>query len=454
MTQAVPRPADSVLRKIAGNGGWWLAERLGMLGLTLLTSVVVVRSLGPAGYGELSYVLALVGLLAPVVQFGVSGLVARGLLERPDDEAAVLRAALAMRFAGAATALAIGLAWWFFFEPRPGDRWIVLVLLAAQAATSFQVVESWFQVHFRASALVPWRTSVIVAAALLKMGVALATGDARPVAMVFALEYVALGLASLLALRRAGGPLMGAGDPSGWLRWFAVRSPWLLASGVAEVIYLRIDIVLLERLRGVEEAGTYAVAARLSEVWYMVPVALMGAIFPVLWSRRTDPVAYARSLQGSLDGLFAMAFVLAVIVQLVGGPLVELLFGERFAASTPVLQIHIWAGVFIFMRALLSRWLLAEDLLRFSLVTHVAGAVMNVALNLLLIPRYGATGAALATVASYACAGWLALFLSERTRPMGRAMAKSLLLPFRWGDLAVYARRISSEWRGRAESLP
>jgi O-antigen/teichoic acid export membrane protein len=147
-----------------------------------------------------------------------------------------------------------------------------------------------------------------------------------------------------------------------------------------------------------------------------------------------------------------MAFVLAVIVQLVGGPLVELLFGERFAASTPVLQIHIWAGVFIFMRALLSRWLLAEDLLRFSLVTHVAGAVMNVALNLLLIPRYGATGAALATVASYACAGWLALFLSERTRPMGWAMAKSLLLPFRWGDLAVYARQIAGEWRGRAGS--
>jgi PST family polysaccharide transporter len=438
MTQAVPRPSDSVLRKIAGNGGWWLAERLGMLGLTLLTSVVVVRSLGPAGYGELSYVLALVGLLAPVVQFGVSGLVARGLLERPDDEAAVLRAALAMRFAGAATALAIGLAWWFLFEPRPGDRWIVLVLLAAQIATSFQVVESWFQVHFRASALVPWRTGVIVAAALLKMAVAAATGDPRAVALVFALEYAALGVASLLALHRAGGPRFGAGESSGWLRWFAVRSPWLLASGVAEVIYLRIDIVLLERLRGVEEAGTYAVAARLSEVWYMVPVALMGAVFPVLWSRRSDPAAYARSLQGSLDALFAMAFILAVIVQFAGGPLVEILFGARFAASTPVLQIHIWAGVFIFMRALLSRWLLAEDLLRFSLVTHVAGALMNVALNVLLIPRYGAVGAALATVASYACAGWLALFLSERTRPMGRAMAKALILPFRWRDLNDY----------------
>ena len=117
-----------------------------------------------------------------------------------------------------------------------------------------------------------------------------------------------------------------------------------------------------------------------------------------------------------------------------------------------MLQIHIWAGVFIFMRALLSRWLLAEDLLRFSLVTHIAGAVMNVALNLMLIPRYGAIGAAVATVISYASAGWLALFLSARTRPMGRMMAKSLLLPLRWGDLSRYSRRLLMEWRDRGQA--
>lgn len=171
----------------------------------------------------------------------------------------------------------------------------------------------------------------------------------------------------------------------------------------------------------------------------MVPVALMGAVFPALWQRRTEPAAYERSLQASLDLLFALALVLAVLVQLFGRPLVHWLFGAQFDASVPVLQIHIWAGLFVFMRALLSRWLLAEDLLRFSLLTHLFGAFMNVALNLMLIPRYGATGAAVATVISYGCAGWLALFLSDRTRPMGWRMAKALILPLRWRDLQVYS---------------
>jgi PST family polysaccharide transporter len=436
----------TLLRRVAANGGWWLAERAGALLLTLLTSVVVVRALGPAQYGELSYLLALTGLLAPLAQFGVSGIVARALLERPGDANAVLRAAMLLRLAGCTLAFVAGAIYWQLFEQHGNDRWVLLVLLAAQFAIVFQVVEFWFQVQLKAARLVPWRSGATLVAALFKMIVAATTGDARWVAVAFALEFVLLGGASLLAMRRASGSWAAPGPSPEWVRWFARRSPWLLASGLAEVIYLRIDIVLLERLRGVEEAGTYAVAARLSEVWYMVPVALMGAAFPVLWQRRADPAAYHRSLQASLDGLCAMALVLAVLVQLFGGPLVDLLFGERFAASVPVLQIHIWAGVFVFMRALLSRWLLAEDLLRFSLVTHVAGALVNVALNLLLIPRYGAIGAAVATVISYACAGWLALFLAPRTRPIGWMMARALLLPFRWRDLAAYANRLRVEW--------
>jgi len=444
----------TTLRRVVANGGWWLLERVGALLLTLVTSVVVVRALGPAQYGELSYLLAITGLLAPLAQFGISGLVARALLEQPTDERAVLRAAMQLRLAGCALAFVAGAVYWLALEHRPADRWMLLVLLAAQFATVSQVVEFWFQVQFKAARLVPWRTGAAVVAAILKMALAMATHDARWVAAAFALEFLLVGAAAWIAMRKEG-TVSRVSQPPGtlerpsppWLRWFAQRSPWLLASGIAEVIYLRIDIVLLERLRGVEETGIYAVAARLSEVWYMVPVALMGAVFPALWQRRQDAAAYERGLQASLDLLFALAVALAVVMQLFGAPLVEWLFGPRFTASVPILQIHIWAGVFVFMRALLSRWLLAEDLLRFSLLTHLSGAAMNVALNLLLIPRYGAIGAAVATVISYACAGWLALYLSPRTRPMGRMMARALLLPLRWGDLAAYARRLRLEWR-------
>jgi len=113
--------------------------------------------------------------------------------------------------------LAIGLGWWAWFETQPSIRWVILVLLAAQFATAFQVVEFWFQVQYKAAALVPWRTGATVIAALLKMGVAVATQDPVLVAGIFAVEYLLLGAASLVGLRRAGGFWMRPGpSPNGW----------------------------------------------------------------------------------------------------------------------------------------------------------------------------------------------------------------------------------------------
>lgn len=430
------------LQRILTNSGWWLADRGLALAATLATHVVLVRCLGAAGFGELSYLLAIVGLLLPLAQAGVAGLVVRALLERPDDEGAILRAALWLRGMGCLLAVAVGVAYWALFDPAAGDRWVLLVLFAAQCATMFQALEFWFQARMLPGRLVGWRTAGVLVAAALKIGVALGGGDAGAIALVFAVEYLLVGAAHLVAYRRAAGRWVRPAFERGWLAWFARRSPWLLLSGLAEVVYLRIDVVMLERLQGVEAAGTYAVAARLSEVWYAVPVLLAAAMFPVLWARRGDPAAWDRGLQAGLDALCALALLLAVAMQWLAGPLVRALFGAEYAAAAPVLALHIWAGVFIFMRALLSRWLVAEDLLKFSLVTHLAGAVINVLGNLLLIPRHGPLGAAIATVVSYAVASWLALFVSSATRPMAWKMGRALLLPLRLRALSDYAREM------------
>jgi PST family polysaccharide transporter len=432
----------SALRQILANSGWWLTDRALTLAATLVTSVVLVRCLGPAGYGELSYLLAIVGLLLPVAQLGMSGLVVRALLESPTEEREILRAALLVRGCGCLFALLLGSAYWALFEPQGTGRAVLLVLLLAQCAMLFQALEFWFQARMIPRRLVVWRAAVVLLAAGAKMAVAVVTRSATMVAAVFALEYLLLGGAYLIAYRHAAGRWAWPAVERRWLGWFRSRAPWLVVSGLAEVVYLRIDIVMLERMRGVAAAGIYAVAARLSEVWYAVPILLVASMFPVLWARRSDAASYAYGLQAGLDGLCGLALLLAVTMQWLARPLVTTVFGAEYAGAVPVLALHIWAGVFIFMRALLSRWLLAEDLLRFSLVTHLAGAVINVAANLVLIPRAGPVGAALATVISYATAGWLALFLSSATRPMAWMMTRALVLPLRWTALAGYARQL------------
>ncbi len=90
---------------------------------------------------------------------------------------------------------------------------------------------------------------------------------------------------------------------------------------------------------------------------------------------------YQARLQQLFNILFLIALTVAIIVSLGGELLISVFFGAQYSASSSILVVHIWAAVFIFMRALFSRWTLIEDALVFSLLTQGFGAVVNIVLN-------------------------------------------------------------------------
>ncbi|SUE94957.1 MATE efflux family protein [Mycolicibacterium tokaiense] len=109
----------------------------------------------------------------------------------------------------------------------------------------------------------------------------------------------------------------------------------------------------------------------------------MSSLFAsILRARLDDPEAYQKQLQKVYTLLAWLGISVAVVATVIGPPLIRLLYGQEYSASGTLLVVHIWAGVFMSMRALFSKWLIAEELLKFSLYTQAAGAVTNVLLNL------------------------------------------------------------------------
>ena len=420
-------------------GGWWLAERWTSLIAAMAAQIVVIRIVGPAEYGQIAYPLAVLALLLPLVQWGAAGLVGKSLLASPDQAPRIMGAALFVRMAGATVAVCLSCAYWFMESgghPRPA----VIALALSQFALFLQVIEQPFQVLVPARPLAAARIFVTILAALLKTIAAWRFESASAVLLVYALENLLQGVAHAWALRQTSGTWPCPRHDAVWTRWLVSRSPWLVAAGLAEAVYLKIDLLMLEKLADPAELGTYAAAARISEAWFIVPAVAVATGLPRLWRHRGVQVRWNTALQRGFDGLFAMAFLVALTVSSLAVPLVDLLLGEKMTGSAAILSIHIWGGVFAAMRALLSRWLLLEDLVRISLWTTVCGAVTNVMLNLLLIPEFGGRGAATATVISYAVAGYLSLFLSRQTRPIALQMSKAMALPLRRRDLSKYVR--------------
>ncbi len=417
------------------NTAWIMAEKAVVVGLGFLTTVLVARYLGPKDFGTLAYALSLVALFGVSGHLGLHGLVVRELVKQPDLRAETLGTSAFLKFLGVLAGYLALLLYAANYEGFDSVEFQLIVIAgAALLFAPADVIDYWFNAFVQARYVLIARVS----AQVVYVGATLLLLSRGSDVVMFAIPYLLLALTAtimLLLLFRANASIR----LSEWRFDKAhaknlLRQGWViyLASFFA-VIYLKIDQVMLRWLAGSAEVGVYAVAARFSEVWYFVPTAIVASVFPKLIDLRDkDEPLFTRRLQQLFDGLAVLGMVTALLVSLIAPWLVPWIFGADYTASVPILVIHAWASVFIFMRAALSKWILIENALYFSLLTQGLGAVSNVVLNYILIPQYGGQGAAWATLVSYAIASFLALFVYRRTRPVFWLMLNALLAPVRY----------------------
>jgi O-antigen/teichoic acid export membrane protein len=421
------------LRQIAGNAGWLIGERLirGIVGLVV--SIVVARGLGVADFGTLAYATSFVLLFNTLWQLGLSGVVVRELVHRPEERNEILGTVFGLRLAGALVGLvAMLLISVLITPPDPAIRWSIVILGVGTVFYAFEGVDFWLQSEVQSRYAVGARLLALVVSSIATLVAIVAGASVVVVAAAASLEYVATGVGYLLAYRMRGHSIRAWRFRLSESRFLVAISWPLVISGLFYSINLRVDQLLLGNIAGDEAVGTYAAAARLSEVWYFVALAIAASGAPALLrARQTNSERYKRRMQQAYDLMVGLSLPLAIVVSLTADQIIMFLYGSQYAGAGAILSIHIWAGPFVFMGAILSKWLIAEDLIKFSMVRHGAGALINIVLNVILIPPLGGVGAALATLISYATASFGACFLYRPAWPAARQMVLALLSPIR-----------------------
>lgn len=424
------RMQSETVLKIAKNSGWLMGERVLTMALALTIHVWVARYLGPARFGILNYAISIVGLFGTFTYLGLSGLVIRDLVKEPDAWDEILGTVFFLKLIGGVVGVGLIAA---FVLVQPIDattRWVLALATGGLLFHAFRVLEFWFasRVESRYAVLassLAGVTSAAVNAALILSGAGVVAFGA-----VLLLQPAVLAAGLLIVYARQGGAI------THW-RYVGLRARSLLSQGwplllasVGALVYLKIDQVMLGMMAGSEQVGVYAVAARLSEVWYFIPTALALSVFPkIIESKQEGDAVYNRRLQRTYNMLAALAIGIAVLVTVASEFVIDLLYDDRYHEASRILAIHIWAAPAMFMGALLSKWLIAENLLTFSFTRHLIGAVANIGFNFVLIPKYGGTGAAVATLVAYSLASYGACFTDPRTRIAGRMMTRAIFWP-------------------------
>jgi PST family polysaccharide transporter len=418
------------LREIASNTGWLLADRILRLGVGLFVGVWVARYLGPEQFGLYNYALAFAGLFGAFAALGLDSIVVRDIVSNPTNKDEVLGTAFALKLIGGGGSWLMALG--AIFIMRPGDRLahsIVGIAAAGLIIQAFDTIDLWFQSQVQSKNTVYAKNAAFLLTALVRA--ALVWVRAPLIAFAYAgLAEVGLGAVGLVIVYLVNGHWFALWRVSLSCAKRLLKASWpLIISSMAIVTYMKIDQIMLSEMVSDQAVGVYAAAIRISELWYFIPTALVLSVFPsIIEVKKISEAAYYHRLQKLFDVMAGLALVIAVPMTLLSDVVIRLLYSAQYAGAGPILAIHIWAALFVFLGVAQSPWDISEGLTRLALLRTLLGAVINVAMNFVLLPLYAGLGAAISTVVAYAVSACLANALDARTRPILILQIKSLFL--------------------------
>ena len=414
-----------------GNSLWLVAEKIVFLFISFGVNLLLARHLQPGLFGTLSFLLAAVTVLMPIMALGLNSLVTRELMDRPDETTSILGSAIGLRLL--AGLLIAALAVLAAHQLLPPSQWVLFaVLVVASISQGFFVIDFWLQAGSANRYGVIVRLAVLLLASVARLVAIYLDAGIDTFVYLLCAEWLVLALCYCKLYRRYGGLFTKLTLTRLEATHLLRQSRWLWFTAIAAVLVLKVDQLMLAYLVNDQAVGIYAAAARLSEVWYLLPVALMTGYFPQLMeAKQTGSAEYMRTLQQLCDFLLWAGIAVAVFITLTADYLVPLLYGQAYIESVEVLVVHVWAGVFFFTAALLNRWLLIEDALAAAFYVQAVGAAANIGFNFWLIPQYGVVGAAIATLLSALISGYVILLFHPRLYPMGKTISRSFCLPLR-----------------------
>ncbi|MGB5848555.1 MAG: flippase [Ignavibacteriaceae bacterium] len=414
-------------KKYFKNTSWLFTEKILRILIAFVVTVLVIRYLGPEQFGLLSYAISFYGLFSAISILGLESISIRELVKYPERRDNILGSVFLLRLVGGIVTIIL-IALILFISGEPADISILILIISTSAIfQSFSVIDYYFPAEVKAKYSVYVMTASVLLTSALKIFLIIVEAPLIYFAIVFSVEFFAAAAGFLLVYKHNKLKIINWN----FRKETAVnllKDSWpLILSGLAIAIYTKIDQVMIKNMLDSKELGYYAVAVRLSEAWYFIPIALTNSIYPaIVKAKNVSNKFYFNRMQKLYDILAWLAISIAVPVSIFSRDIINIIFGNEFQSAAPVLTIYIWAGVAVFLGVASSQYLITENFTKLSFFRTLIGMVFNVILNLILIPKYGIIGAAYATLVSYSVVVF-SIILFPKARKQFFMMLKSIL---------------------------
>jgi O-antigen/teichoic acid export membrane protein len=419
------------IAKVAKNISWLSADNFAATVSAAIVSVVVARTLGPAAAGTWGYVFAIYSLGLLLSTLGTDQIVVVDLVAKREQRGTIMSTALGLRAIASAVVVATLLFASITIDTQSAEQNLLIrVVTLSVIAMSFDVIGNWFRSQLRFDRIaIPSIVSTAVGGAA-KIFFVTREHSILPLGLLTVAQSLLMQAMIVFAAFRGGVGDIFRGFSFRYARELLRSSVPLMISGIAVFVYLRANVFFLNEIEGKADVGLYNAAAAISGISYFIPTVVVTALTPSLYRMHNEEqTKFERSFQYMTNMLVVCLSMIALAVMLFSHRIILALYGKAFLPAAAVLELHVWTVIPVALGLTSSVWLAAEKRTAVLMTRTVCGGVVNVALNLLLIPRLGIIGAAIATlVAMFTASMFMLPFLGKTARRVFVIQMRSLFL--------------------------
>lgn len=428
MEQAKSKLKKIIHNKEVENAGWIIAGRIVQMAIALVVSVYTARFLGPDNYGLINYGATYVAFFISLSTLGINSIIVKEFVDYPEEQGKTMGTSIVLQLL--ASSISILMIFVIVNIVDANEMLTIKVVFICSVSLLFYAFESikyWFQYKYKAKISSIAMLIAYLVVSLYRVILLILGKDVRWFAFASSIDYMVVAIFLYVVYKKNGGAILSFSWKKG--KNILKKSYHYIFSGMMVATYAQTDKLMLKQMINETEVGYYSVATAICSMWVFILQAIIDSVNPTIMRLHLkNEEQYKKKNRQLYAIVYYVSMLVSVGILIFGDIIIKILYGVAYVPAIVPLKIITWYTAFSYLGVARNSWIVCEGKQKYLKYMYLGAAIINIGINYLLIPRWGASGAAMASLITQMCTSIVLPMFFKELRPNAKLMLEAILL--------------------------
>lgn len=410
------------------NAGWLVFGKIGQMLISLIVGLLTARYLGPSNYGLINYANAYIAFFMSFCTLGINSILVKEFIDNPDEEGKIIGSTLLMR--AISSMLSAIMIVFLVCCLEADEKTTIAVTALCSIGLIFNIFETfnyWFQSKLKSKVTTIVSLIAYAITSIYKIILLILSKSVEWFAFATSLDYMCIAVLLILCYKRYGGKKLSISRQT--CKSILDKSVHFILPGLMVAIYGYADKIMLKHMLDQAEVGYYSTATAVCGMWCFVLNAIIDSVYPsIMEAHKVDKELFEKRNRQLYAIVFYISIFVSVLFCIMSKYIILILYGKQYLPSVEPLRIVTWYTAFSYLGLARNAWIVSENKQKYLKYIYISAAICNVVLNIVCIPLWGSTGAALASLITQISTTMIIPFFIKDIRRNSELMIEGICL--------------------------